>query len=507
VNHVRTLLLLVSVACTWACTVPTLEDVEREEERGKCDATHPCEKGWYCFDGACFAEREVSCRPAQTQTCVNQQGVCQGAVEVCSGSFKGCTPETFASHAPQQYQRFELRCDRLDNDCNGVPDGWEPVHLNEASTSFTLAATAVKRDTLGKPNTVVTLVPEEGGLKVRLLSSEGAQESGKFAPTSLNATLESPALSAEGDLVAAGWIEHDPRSLATAYSVQLAMLDGGGALKREKVELYKTDNLRPISQVRVVMGRTHVLVLMELTVNFVQEFWVITIERTLDLRTRSAPLKLGTSRVSKWFNGAVVRGPDEHFLVTYNDGGERRLVRISTAGQLMEPPLAMPVVLNSAAEMPFIVPVNPTSSRHTIFYVEDNLQGFFNIRYVKCDTQVCETPQMALENFDRRLTGLQLATVPGEPAPILMILSWSAPNQNDPNGPEVQGHTLAPMLGDKAGSLHPFAIRAPKVYSPVFGLTADRTAYVAYLEDGPPPPPQAGPTTPVARLQPFCAPL
>ncbi len=60
---------------------------------------------------------------ATAPSCANQNGVCKGAKRTCLGE-KGwaqCSDQTFAQHS-SAFQTAEVKCDKLDNDCDGTID-------------------------------------------------------------------------------------------------------------------------------------------------------------------------------------------------------------------------------------------------------------------------------------------------------------------------------------------------------------------------------------------------
>jgi len=77
-------------------------------------------------DGFLDGEDAADLLANEPQLCENQQGVCEGAVKTASlcvgGVYQGCTGTQYEFHSNDYESPLELRCDGLDNDCDGVAD-------------------------------------------------------------------------------------------------------------------------------------------------------------------------------------------------------------------------------------------------------------------------------------------------------------------------------------------------------------------------------------------------
>jgi len=71
------------------------------------------------LDNDCDGDVDAADADLPTQACPNQQGVCAGSVQTCSGgSYQACGPADYGAG----YEANETTCDNLDNDCDGTVD-------------------------------------------------------------------------------------------------------------------------------------------------------------------------------------------------------------------------------------------------------------------------------------------------------------------------------------------------------------------------------------------------
>ena len=78
-------------------------------------------------DGKVDAQDVGELLSSDLQTCVNQEGVCSGAIKpenLCvDGAWRACDVAAYAAHAGSNYQPSgEIACDAMDNDCDGEVD-------------------------------------------------------------------------------------------------------------------------------------------------------------------------------------------------------------------------------------------------------------------------------------------------------------------------------------------------------------------------------------------------
>jgi hypothetical protein len=547
------LLLLVSVACTWACTVPTLDELEQEDPGG-CDETHPCREGSVCFEKECIPTQGLGCIPGSTlacgnetrgacrqgtrlcdreghygactgevgataetcngldddcddstdedlsQACEKQQGVCAGAREECTaGSFKGCTTATYAAQSNGYYQPFETSCDNQDNDCDALTDRWASTLLIAQPGGFPLGAVAVNRISSLRPPTVLTLIPSKNNLETRVLSVEGLR-SGAVIPPASGFIPTSPVLVADEDRVTAAWVEE--KSLDPNFPeirLHMAVLDGGGELLLGPVLVSENLPQERISDVQLVMGPNRVLVLVTFATS--KEVWVFTIGRNLENRSRA--FHLGTLTTSKSWVHAIVRGGNNSpFLVTIEHNNNRQLGVITEAGLLESTMLSLGQYTNADDDRPFIIPAPAADQPHTIVYVK-NMNTFpaqAEVRYIQCTTGSAGrcNQSMLIKSYGHHLDDMKPLTYPGFRAPHFILLKWREVR------PDVFHHDIAPFTLDTIGEAFSVPIEGPPILSDTVVLSPEGTFFLVYLQ---PPPPQLQSLLPAladAKVLPFC---
>jgi len=71
------------------------------------------------LDNDCDGDTDADDADLPTQPCPNQEGVCAGSTQTCSGgAFQACGAADYGAN----YEATETTCDNLDNDCDGVTD-------------------------------------------------------------------------------------------------------------------------------------------------------------------------------------------------------------------------------------------------------------------------------------------------------------------------------------------------------------------------------------------------
>ena len=207
----------------WGCTVPPLEELERERPRA-CDPGG-CLEGYECRDGVCVKPEPVGpdvCEPGETQACgldvgacklgtrtcgedrklgecfgavgpqaescngidddcdgatdesleklcAVQQGVCTGAKVLClDGAFAECGFNEYRAR-DTRYQVYETLCDGADNDCDGRVDAWAPQDVKSPGEMQ-----AARRAQLAQTGETTLLAYESGTtIRVRPVGVDG----------------------------------------------------------------------------------------------------------------------------------------------------------------------------------------------------------------------------------------------------------------------------------------------------------------------------------------------
>ena len=72
----------------------------------------------------------TECAPGEQQACANQLGVCNGAMETCTGAgnWPGCTSAAYLANNPAYESGIETLCDGLDNNCDNSVDNIPPAN-------------------------------------------------------------------------------------------------------------------------------------------------------------------------------------------------------------------------------------------------------------------------------------------------------------------------------------------------------------------------------------------
>lgn len=550
-NHARTLLLLLSVVCTWACTVPTLEELEEERASG-CDAEHACHPDWVCFEGKCLPregpgctpgdtlscgnEAKGECRPgmrlcgqersfgacigevtpiaevcngkdddcdgspdeALTQACAKQEGVCKGARETCTnGTYAGCTDALYAQYS-QVYQPFETTCDFQDNDCDGREDRWEPTLLISQTSGTPLGAVAVNRISAGELPTVLALIPSNGNLEARAISPRGIQV-GSVIPPAPNFAPTSPVLVANEDKVTAAWVEVTlPGPNLPETRLLMAVMDGGGTVLSGPIQVQAGLPQDRISDIQLAVNPTRVLVVVTFSTN--REVYAFTIGRNLDFRTRSQPILLGQLVTSNWVHAAAMGDSQNSFLVTFEHKDVRQLGVITETGQLLSPVTALRYP-GSFTNRPFIIPAPSADKKHLILYVENSATSpGAQLLSIPCTTGAngfCEQPT-SISSFTHGLEDMKLLTYPGFRVPNFVLLKW----RDKATDAILQGY--APFNGSSIGQLTPVPIQGPSISSDTLVLSPEGTLFQVYLESPPAQLQSAVPGPPDAKVRPFC---
>jgi hypothetical protein len=429
--------------------------------------------------------------------CAKTAGVCRGSVESCTdGRFEGCSDATYLAHHAS-YQRYETKCDGLDNDCDDKADAWDAIPLIAEHTSELLDAIAVKPSSA--PEAVLTLTGESNGLVARTFTSEGLLNTGaKFpAPTS-NVQFLSPALAEERDLVVAAWIERTTTiGSSSTYRVLMTLLDGTGNrianVPLHNVSPYNDDKTRP-SRLWLSINATHILLVLEtLPEGFgARELWALTVARG-DFRVRSTPLKLGGSSVSHWGPALTPNFARDGFLVAYEDSNGRPVMgRLLNDGTLSTVPPGPAV--GSFAHSPFIVPTDSNGS-YTLYYVNwpDTASDSTTLMQVSCSSTGCGNLK-PIHTYFHHIRSMQMVTRPGMRSPELALLRW----ENEKTVAKGLSVALFPS-GNFLKIADPLQLGLGRTYSEVLALPPSGGPRLVYLQE-----PAFGIGVMQANLRPFC---
>lgn len=193
------------------CGVPSVDELAQKKARA-CSDERGCGAGYVCVAGLCEALEK--CSAGDTRPCGLAVGECRQGQQACADGFWGaCT----GAVGPQPET-----CDGKDNDCDTRVDEWNPLSVS-ASPGVTSRRGAVRP--LGNGRVLVMF--EEGG---RVVSRTVEPDDSLSEPVSPSITAdlatrsESPALAADGTLIAAAWLEE----IASMKRVMFATLDERG---------------------------------------------------------------------------------------------------------------------------------------------------------------------------------------------------------------------------------------------------------------------------------------
>jgi hypothetical protein len=163
---------------------------------------------------------------ALTQACVNQKGVCLGAVQTCAmGAFAVCTSVTFSSFSAA-FEPHESTCDGKDNDCDGKIDEWDLMNVSQSPVVASKSPAAAPIPGEGAVKAALVVYEEGAKIRSRRLEVDGTLGPSQIPSASVNAAslASAPALASDDVAMAATWIE----SQGGAINVMFAPLSASG---------------------------------------------------------------------------------------------------------------------------------------------------------------------------------------------------------------------------------------------------------------------------------------
>lgn len=506
-SHASKLLLLSCLACAFACSVPSIEELEAKDPDGYgCNSDHACPPGSVCIADRCTPLEELACEPGTRVACGLDKGECRPGTQLCSA--EGLLGACEGAVAPV----FE-KCDGKDNDCDDSNDNWagSVVLTREHDLGTPTAAVAVRRAPDGSQDTLLTLMAENGSLVASTLAPDGSWKLGKKF-THPQMPFKLPALAAQGDTVAAAWlgVKSPVGTEPPTYTVYLAMLNGSGAPSNEQV-LDIPHGLTTVEpdQIKLALNRTHVLVLIKTP----SESVVVTVDRNLNVASRKGPFRLGKVHAGRWFH-AMPGGLGDRFLVAYEDSSTSPATGFvinhnQTATVSNDGVLSTPYIINKSAlsHSPFILPLPGDASGYSVYYVENGFDTASpkasRISFTRCGALGCDTP-LAFATFEHDVVRMQLVAPPGAQKPEMALFRWQDARTDPPS-------LTAVTFADKAQWRNELRPQGQPPLSESLVVMPDSTRYLLYNQPPPPPSPAVsslavGYAVTEAHVLPFCSP-
>jgi hypothetical protein len=511
VSHVSKLLLLSCLACAFACTVPTIDELEAEADGSSysCNSDHACPPGSVCIVDRCIRIEELACEPGKRVACGSDKGECRPGTQLCGA--QGIPGPCEDAVTPV----FE-KCDDKDNDCDGEADDQaEPLVLTRNHDGATpAAAIAVRRKPDGTQDTLLSLMAENGSLVASTLAADGTWKQGAKS-THPQISFKLPALAAQGDTVAAAWlgVKAPVGTEPYTYMVFLVTMDGSGAFTNDQVlEIPYGAPTGPSTVepdlIKLAINRTHILVL----VKTADAAFVVTVNRSLDVSSRKGPIRLGKVFSDRWFQ-ASPDGAGEGFVVAYQDTYTNptngfvthynQTATVSNEGVLDPLLVSGKSSLATLPHSPFILPVPGSSVEYFVYFVENGFDTTntkrSRVTSTKCGAETCDTP-VAFATFESEVQRMQLVAPPGMVKPEVALFEWQDTRTAPPS-------LTAVTFADKAEWRNDLRPPGQPLLSASLVVMPDSTRYLLYNQ--PPPEPSSlavGFAVSEAHVLPFCSP-
>lgn len=431
-SHASKLLLLSWLACAFACTVPTIDELEAERPAG-CNTDHKCPSDSVCFENRCIRTADLGCIPGTRVVCGTEEGMCVQGSRLCGadGTYGGCEGEVSPA--------VEV-CDGQDNDCDGTTDRWALLQLSSNHDfGASVAAIAVDRSSVSKPHTLLVVTVEGGSLLLRTRTADGVVSSTeKFTPPGPDISYQSPTLVADGDTVALAWVERTQvigSGKPASHQVYVAMLNGEGKRTSTPPLRIPYGSTQPeLKNLTIAMNRAAILVLVTTvgppdtsSPGPKHELWAVTVARSLQANTLSLPNPLANPR-DNFGPHATVTGTSDQFLVTYDEMGVRKVNTVSSGGAPGLSPVSL-VALDEFTHSPFLSPVEGSKSNFILYYVKNNggldarTSDFSSVSYTDGTVQL----PARLETHPERIERMRMAARPGVRKPALALWATKEP--------------------------------------------------------------------------------
>lgn len=433
-SHASKLLLLSCLACAFACTVPTIDELEAKRPVS-CNSDHKCPSEAVCFENRCIRTADLGCIPGTRVACGTDEGICVEGSRLCGaqGTYGACEGEVGPA--------VEV-CDGQDNDCDGTFDRWAPIKLPTRSDSGSSVA-AIAVAPVGQPPTLLVVTAESGSLLIRARSADGELRSQEtLTPPSKEGSFESPAVVADKDTVVLGWIERTVvAGRPPSFKVYLALLDGSG--KRTAVsplQVPYSSSLPDVRGLTLAINRVAILVLVKTEgpppttgTGTLQQLSSVTVPRDLQPRGALLPQPAANPR-DNFGPHATASGSGDQFLVACDDAGTRKVMAISNSGSL-----GATVNLNSLDEnthSPFLSPAENSSTNFSLYYVQNKLIADVRTAELSLLSYTAPTAPTAppvltttrLTTHPEHIERMRMAVRPGERKPHLSLWVTQDPN-------------------------------------------------------------------------------
>ncbi|WNG61752.1 hypothetical protein F0U59_48845 [Archangium gephyra] len=427
-SHVSKLLLLSCLAGAFACTVPTIAELEAEhpETYYRCNSDHKCPQGSVCFEEQCIRTADLGCIPGERIACGTDEGVCKKGSRLCGaeGTYGICEGEVAPS--------AELCGDSEDNDCDGKVDRWDAIQLSDKyDLESTVAAVAVDRSSVRKPNMLLFVTVEDRSLLIHTRTADGVLlMTEKLTPSSADVSYLFPTLVADKDTVALAWVERTyavGSGKPASHSIYLLMLDGEGKRTSGAPIRVPHGSTQPdLKNLTIAMNKSAILVLVTTSApspaggpGAEYQLWTATVSRSLQVQ----PPNYLAAPFDNFGPHASANGTSDQFLVAYDDGGTRKVSTVSNSGGLSLTPVGLGV-LDSSTHSPFLVAADGSGTNFILYYVKDasttNTSDVSSLTYTAKADPSPLTSNTLKSNFER-IERMRMAVPPGERRPALSL--------------------------------------------------------------------------------------